>query len=124
MKNKDYFEIYKDKEYPEKLRAFGMSCEQMVKAEYESARTGASKETHDYYSAEYHAQLERVEWLFEQLKADYLKPAKKILRKLHEAGGCDAVDDRAKGWDEAISEAISIVEEATGVSIEEVLNED
>lgn len=49
------------------------------------------------------------------------KTAKCILSRLHEAGGCDAQDDYSKGWDEAITEAIRIVEEETGTRIEEVL---
>ena len=36
------------------------------------------------------------------------KKAKRILLRLHEAGGCDAQDDYSKGWDEAITEAIKI----------------
>lgn len=47
---------------------------------------------------------------------------KNILLRLHNAGGCDAQDDRSKGWDEAITEAIRIVEEETGTRIEEVLD--
>ncbi|MCX4340019.1 MAG: hypothetical protein OSJ72_10280 [Lachnospiraceae bacterium] len=50
------------------------------------------------------------------------KKAKRILLRLHEAGGCDAQDDYSKGWDEAITEAIKIVEEETGIRIEEVLD--
>ena len=44
-----------------------------------------------------------------------------ILLKLHEAGGCGAQDEYATGWDEAITEAIRIVEEETGARIEEAL---
>lgn len=47
---------------------------------------------------------------------------KNILLRLHNAGGCDAQDDYSKGWDEAITEAIRIVEEETGTRIEEVLD--
>jgi len=50
------------------------------------------------------------------------KKAKRILLQLHEAGGCDAQDDYSKGWDEAITEAIRIVEKETGIRIEEVLD--
>lgn len=49
--------------------------------------------------------------------------ARMLLRELHAAGGCDATDEFAKGWDAAISEAISIVTAATGVTIEEALDE-
>lgn len=48
--------------------------------------------------------------------------AKRILLRLHNAGGCGAQDDYSKGWDEAITEAIRIVEEETGTRIEEVLD--
>ena len=48
--------------------------------------------------------------------------ARRILLRLHEAGGCGAQDEYAKGWDEAITEAIRIVEEETGTRIEEVLD--
>lgn len=48
--------------------------------------------------------------------------ARHILLRLHEAGGCGAQDDYAEGWDEAITEAIRIVEEETGTRIEEVLD--
>lgn len=46
----------------------------------------------------------------------------RILLRLHNAGGCGAQDDYAAGWDEAITEAIKIVEEETGTRIEEVLD--
>ncbi len=48
--------------------------------------------------------------------------AKRILLRLHDAGGCDARDDHSKGWDEAITEAIRIVEEETGTRIGEALD--
>lgn len=48
--------------------------------------------------------------------------AKRILLRLHEAGGCDAQDDYSKGWDKAITEAIRIVETETGIKIGEVLD--
>lgn len=47
---------------------------------------------------------------------------KRILFQLHSAGGCDAQDDYFKGWDEAITEAIRIVEKESGIGIEEVLD--
>lgn len=49
---------------------------------------------------------------------------KRILLKLNEAGGCDAADEWGQGWDEAISEAIRIVEDETGIHIEDVLDEE
>lgn len=36
----------------------------------------------------------------------------KILKKLNEAGGCDADCEYDKGWDEAIGEAIEIIKQA------------
>lgn len=46
---------------------------------------------------------------------------KNILLKLHGVGGCDATDDWAKGWDQAISVALCIVKKETGIGIEDVL---
>jgi hypothetical protein len=45
-----------------------------------------------------------------------------ILFQLHSVGGCGAQDDYSKGWDEAITEAIRIVEKETGIGIGEVLD--
>lgn len=49
---------------------------------------------------------------------------KNILLQVHNIGGCDAEEeDRySKGWDEAVSAVITMIEEETGVSIEEVLD--
>lgn len=69
----------------------------------------------------------KVSRLAERLKnkakeADDTKErTERILLRLHEAGGCGAQDGYAEGWDEAITEAIRIVEEETGTRIEEVL---
>lgn len=49
------------------------------------------------------------------------KIAKEILLRLHNTGGCGAKEAYVKGWDEAITEAIRIVEDSSGVSIEEVI---
>ena len=46
---------------------------------------------------------------------------KNILLRLHQAGGCGATDEYSKGWDDAITEAIRIVEEETGISISGIL---
>ena len=48
--------------------------------------------------------------------------AKSILSELHNAGGCGAAEDYAKGWDEAMAEAIRIVEGITGICVEESLD--
>lgn len=47
---------------------------------------------------------------------------KNILLRLHQTGGCGAMDEYSKGWDDAITEAIRIVEEEMGISIAEVLD--
>lgn len=57
-----------------------------------------------------------------QILSENQEKAKRILLRLHEAGGCSAQDEYDKGWDEAITEAIRIVEEETGTRIEEVLD--
>lgn len=50
--------------------------------------------------------------------------AKEILRRLHTAGGCGAEKESwSDGWDKAVDEAIRIVEEVSGVSIMEILDE-
>lgn len=48
---------------------------------------------------------------------------KEILLEIHNIGGCDATDDYSKGWDAAVTEAIKVVENITGINIEDVLNE-
>lgn len=49
--------------------------------------------------------------------------AKEILRRLQTVGSCGSNKESwANGWDTAITEAISIVEDVTGVSIAEVLD--
>jgi len=44
-----------------------------------------------------------------------------ILKRIHEAGGCDAADEYSRGWDAAITEAIRIVEDAAGISVGETI---
>ena len=46
-----------------------------------------------------------------------------ILLALHNIGGCDAEDPYSIGWDEAIGEAISVVEKYTGLRVEELIEE-
>lgn len=48
----------------------------------------------------------------------------KILRELHNIGGCDATNDYDKGWDKAIDVAINRVQEITGIQEYEWLNND
>ena len=45
----------------------------------------------------------------------------RILRELHNAGGCDATTDYDKGWDCATDNAIGIVEKITGTKITDLL---
>ncbi len=49
---------------------------------------------------------------------------KNILLQVHNIGGCDAEEeDRySKGWDGAVSAVIAMIEEETGIRIEEVLD--
>lgn len=46
---------------------------------------------------------------------------KRIGRKLHEAGGCDAEDDYSRGYDDAITLALNILLEETGYDMEDVI---
>lgn len=47
--------------------------------------------------------------------------AKRILKRLHEAEGCEVFDEYGKGWDAAIKLAIQAVTDATGVTLEEAI---
>ena len=47
---------------------------------------------------------------------------KNILLRLHQTGGCGATDEYSKGWDDAITEAIRIMEEEMEISIAGVLD--
>lgn len=49
------------------------------------------------------------------------KIIKRIGRKFHEAGGCDAEDDYSRGYDDAITLALNILLEETGYDIEDVI---
>lgn len=49
------------------------------------------------------------------------KIIKRIGRRLHEAGGCDAEDDYSRGYDDAITLALNILLEETGYDIEDVI---
>ena len=50
------------------------------------------------------------------------KVIKRIDRKLHEAGGCDAEDDYSRGYDDAITLALNILLEETGYDIEDIIS--
>ena len=75
-------------------------------------------------------------WIFNQMHIGYRGPVfrkakikrkysgkmiKRIGRKLHEAGGCDAEDDYSRGYDDAITLALNILLEETGYDIEDVI---
>lgn len=81
--------------------------------------------------------LEKLEnWIFNQIHVDDRGPTfwiakikrkysrkviKRIGRKIHEAGGCDAEDDYSRGYDDAITLALNILLEETGYDIEEII---
>lgn len=46
---------------------------------------------------------------------------RRVAYKIHEAGGCDAVDSYSKGHDDAITLALDIIMEETGLGISEIL---
>lgn len=73
---------------------------------------------------QYRDLLDGIEQIDEacRMGMEALKATRRILLRLHGAGGCDAQDDYSKGWDAAITEAIGIVENETGINIEEVLD--
>ena len=50
------------------------------------------------------------------------KVIKRIGRKLHEIGGCDAEDDYSRGYDDAITLALNILLEETGYDIEDIIS--
>ena len=76
MYNKDYFEYISKKPFEEKLRAFGMACESMIRNSYEGSRNGISEEDHHWYKSEYKAHGERADFLFKNLIEDYEKQGK------------------------------------------------
>lgn len=77
MRNKDYFEYISKKPFEERLKAFGDSCENMIRYSYEGVRSGISKEDRQWYHNEYKAQEERVNFLFKNLLEDYEKRSDK-----------------------------------------------
>jgi hypothetical protein len=59
--------MYKDKSFEEKFTAFGICCESIsIYSVY-----AGSGEDKDYYRKEYKAQLDRVNWLYNELVNDY-----------------------------------------------------
>lgn len=93
--------------------------------EADMLRSWFRKATEHYRIEEYTLeQLRAVKRILEakERTVQFHPSAKRILLRLHEAGGCDAQDDYSKGWDEAITEAIRIVETETGIKIGEVLD--
>lgn len=42
--------------------------------------------------------------------------------KIHMVGGCDAVDDYSRGYDDAVAVALDILLEETGFGMEDILD--
>lgn len=71
-------------------------------------------------------------WMFNQMRVGckglafrnlkIKRVIKRIGRKLHEAGGCDAEDDYSRGYDDAITLALNILLEETGYDIEDIIS--
>ena len=53
----------------------------------------------------------KLDSVSENQSKDYIE-REYVIKKLNAIGGCDAAEDWAKGWDEAVNEAIKIVESA------------
>lgn len=45
-----------------------------------------------------------------------------ITQRVYAAGGSDSTHDYDKGWDDAIAEVLSIIEEEAGLTAEEIMN--
>lgn len=65
--------------------------------------------------------LERIADALEKQQNPVEEQAKEILLGIHKIGGFDDTDAYSRGWDNAITVALSKVEEITGVSVEDVL---
>ena len=50
------------------------------------------------------------------------KVIKRIGRRIHKAGGCDAEDNYSRGYDDAITLALNILLEETGYNIEDIID--
>lgn len=49
---------------------------------------------------------------------------RKVAKRIHEIGGCDATDEYSEGYDDAINAALDILLEEIGCTIDEVLSYD
>lgn len=49
---------------------------------------------------------------------------RKVAKKIHEIGGCGAMDEYSEGYDDAISAVLDILLRETGYTIEDVLDYD
>lgn len=60
------------------------------------------------------------------LNEDYIsgRLVKSAIRKIHNAGGCDANDEYSKGYDDAITVALNILLEETGYVLEDALDDE
>ena len=47
---------------------------------------------------------------------------KKVAKRIHEAGGCDATDEYGRGYDDAVTLALDILLEETGYVIEDIID--
>ncbi len=60
------------------------------------------------------------------INEDYIsgRLVKRAIRKIHNAGGCDAEDEYSKGYDDAITVALNILLEETGYVLEDALDDE
>ena len=49
---------------------------------------------------------------------------RKVAKRIHEIGGCDATDEYSEGYDDAINAALDILLKETGYTVDEVLSYD
>ena len=54
----------------------------------------------------------------------YGQVIRKVAKRIHEIGGCDAMDEYSSGYDAAISAALDILLRETGYTVEDVLDHD
>lgn len=60
----------------------------------------------------------------ENFNEDYVlgRLVKRAMKRIHNAGGCDAGDGYSKGYDDAVTAALNILLEETGYSLEDILD--
>ena len=52
-----------------------------------------------------------------------MRPEVRLFKKIHEIGGCDAVEEYSRGWDEAVALCERFVTEIFGVDYDDVEEE-